>query len=170
MMETLRDYEIEVCPTHSEEAEVEVEVDDDEVNSLSSVTNSNFPAEVAAESDESEPIIVDKFKPRSIIWKFFKVYKDKALDKYAHCTICNQKVLYTSHHSNSLVPLIIYLVRTGLIEKLNNIETSLQVRSLARVMLDCFNQHWGGGLPGTVTREHMTEGPNRRPKGIPLLT
>ncbi len=67
MMETLRDYEDEVCPTHSEEAEVEVEVDDDEVNSLSSVTNSNSPAEVAAESDESEPIIVDKFKPRSII-------------------------------------------------------------------------------------------------------
>ena len=37
-------------------------------------------------------------------------------------------------------------------------------------MLDCFNQHWGEGLPGTVAREHLTKGPNRRPKGIPLLT
>jgi hypothetical protein len=39
-------------------------------------------------------------------------------------------------------------------------------------MLDCFNQHWdwGEGLPGTVAGKHQTEGPNRRPKGIPLLT
>ena len=80
----------------SEEAEVEVNVNDDDANSFSSVTNS--PPEVATESDEAEPIIVDKFKPRSSIWQFFKVYKDKALDKYAHCTICSQKVLYTPHH------------------------------------------------------------------------
>jgi len=86
--------------------------------------------------------------------------------------MCAQKTLEGQKYVTiSLVPLIIYSVRTGLIEKVEDVDnTSLQVRSLARVMLDCFNQHWGEGLPGTVAREHLTEGPNRRPKGIPRLT
>jgi hypothetical protein len=88
MTQMLSDYDDEDWPPDSKEAEVEVEIDEDkDANSFSSVTNS--PPEVATEPDESQSIIFDKFKPKSSIWQFFKVYKGKALDKYAHCIICN---------------------------------------------------------------------------------
>jgi hypothetical protein len=37
-------------------------------------------------------------------------------------------------------------------------------------MANTFELHWGSGEPGTVAAEHRTEGPNRRPQGIPLIT
>ena len=37
-------------------------------------------------------------------------------------------------------------------------------------MTNAFELHWGCGEPGTVSREYLTEGPNRRPRGIPLIT
>jgi hypothetical protein len=32
-----------------------------------------------------------------------------------------------------------------------------------------FEEQWGCGDPGTVAFEYLTEGPRRRPKGIPKL-
>ncbi len=97
----LSDCDDEDWHPDSEEVEVKFNIKDDGANSFSSVTNS--PPGVATETDEGELIIIDKFKPRSSIWQFFKVYKDKALDKYAHCTICSQKVLYTPHHITGML-------------------------------------------------------------------
>ncbi len=37
-------------------------------------------------------------------------------------------------------------------------------------MANTFEIHWGSGEPGTVATEHRTEGHNRQPRGIPLLT
>jgi hypothetical protein len=86
--------------------------------------------------------------------------------------MCAQRTLEGQKYVTiSLAPLVIYLVRAGLRAKLNDVEnTSLQVRSLARVMLDCFNQHWGEGLPGTVVGDiklrDQTGGPKESPKNI----
>ena len=45
--------------------------------------------------------------------------------------------------------------------------SSVQAMQLVQKMLDCLEIHWGCGIPGTVAIEHLTFGPNRRPKGIP---
>jgi hypothetical protein len=37
-------------------------------------------------------------------------------------------------------------------------------------MLQKFNELFGTGAEGTVAHDHLTEGPKRRPKGIPLLS
>jgi hypothetical protein len=70
--------------------------DDCDVLSSSSITHS---------TPRMTPVLIvlDKPKARSSIWTTFKVYQNKELDNYAHCTICNQKVLYTSHHSTGML-------------------------------------------------------------------
>jgi hypothetical protein len=37
-------------------------------------------------------------------------------------------------------------------------------------MINAFELHWRCGEPGTVSRGYLTEGHNRRPQGIPLIT
>jgi hypothetical protein len=67
--------------------------------SCSSITNS-IPRN-AEGSANPMPIVVDKLKPRSGMWTTFKVYKDKELDRYAHCTIRHQR--YFTHLITALV-------------------------------------------------------------------
>lgn len=43
------------------------------------------------------------------------------------------------------------------------------MEDLARKMYARFDEQWGSGNPGTLAIEHRTEGPRRRPKGIPKL-
>ena len=56
------------------------------------------------------------------------------------------------------------------LQALVNAPVSQHVQELAELMFANFNTHWGKGEAGTVLDEHKTEGPNRRPKGVPLLT
>jgi hypothetical protein len=37
-------------------------------------------------------------------------------------------------------------------------------------MLQKFNEMFGTGAEGTVAHDHLTEGPKRRPKDMPLLS
>jgi hypothetical protein len=52
---------------------------------------------------------------------------------------------------------------------MESVESSQHVIQLARKMYNRFEEQWGCGDPGTVATEHLTEGPRRRPKGIPKL-
>jgi len=47
----------------------------------------------------------------------------------------------------------------------------LQIQELGERMLNNFNELFGNGEAGTVTTEHLVEGPARRhPKGLLLMT
>jgi len=70
----------------------------------------------------------------------------------------------------SFVPFLIFSIRKGLQAILVDDSSSAQVLSLVTTMLSVFDKHWGVGTDGTVATEHLSVGPNRRPKGIPLLT
>jgi hypothetical protein len=79
-----------------------------------------------------------------------------------------QKVLEGENYITiSMIPYIIFKIRQGLQEVLTAPTSSVQAMQLVQKMLDCFEIHWGSGIPGTVAIEHLTFGPNRRPKGIP---
>jgi len=70
----------------------------------------------------------------------------------------------------SMVPYVLYRIRSLLLEAMNTPNISIQVANLIQKMTNAFELHWGCGEPGTVSREYQTEGPNRRPRGIPLIT
>jgi hypothetical protein len=70
----------------------------------------------------------------------------------------------------SLIPYIIYKIRKGLTSAILNEHSSEHVVSTGRKMLQKFNELFGTGAEGTVAHDHLTEGPKRRPKGIPLLS
>jgi len=70
----------------------------------------------------------------------------------------------------SMVPYILYRIRSLLQESRDAPQNSLHLNNVLRRMANAFELHWGSGEPGTVSREHLTEGPNRRPQGIPLIT
>jgi hypothetical protein len=70
----------------------------------------------------------------------------------------------------SLIPYVLYKIRSLLEEVRNSAFTSFQVANLIRKMANAFEDHWGCGEPGTVATENLVEGRNRRPRGIPLLT
>lgn len=70
----------------------------------------------------------------------------------------------------SLVPPIINKIRSGLLQSTVNAEYSEFIKAKARDMLADFNLRWGSGEPGTVYDEWLTEGPNRRRKGLSTTT
>ena len=70
----------------------------------------------------------------------------------------------------SFVPFLISSIRRGLQAVLADANSSDQVVALVTKMLNVFDKHWGTGEDGTVATDHQSTGPNRRPKGIPLLT
>jgi hypothetical protein len=70
----------------------------------------------------------------------------------------------------SIIPYILYRIRTLLQQAREAPDISLHVRNLLGRMANAFENHWGSGEPGTVSREYLTEGPNRRPRGMPLIT
>lgn len=60
------------------------------------------------------------------------------------------------------------MMRSGLQSVLDDQNEDDSVRTLARVLMNNFNKHWGSGVNGTVFADHHTERENRRPCGIPL--
>jgi hypothetical protein len=61
----------------------------------------------------------------------------------------------------SMVPYVLYRIRSLLLEARNTLNISIQVANLIQKMTNAFELHWGCGEPGTVSREYLTEGPNR---------
>jgi hypothetical protein len=72
--------------------------------------------------------------------------------------------------TNSMVPYILYKIRSLIEQARNAPNISLQVANLLRKMANAFELHWGCGEPGTVATEYLAEGPNRRPRGLPIIT
>ena len=84
--------------------------------------------------------------------------------------MCAQKLLEgESYVTVSMIPFIIWKIRKGLVDAIESPNNSLHIIELATLMNDKFREQWGEGDPGTVATEHITEGPRRRPKGIPKL-
>lgn len=84
--------------------------------------------------------------------------------------MCAQRLLEgESYVTISMIPFIIWKVRKGLADAVVGVSSSPHVIELATVMNNKFRELWGSGDPGTVATEHLTEGPRRRPKGIPKL-
>lgn len=84
--------------------------------------------------------------------------------------MCAQKLLEgESYVTVSMIPFIIWKIRKGLLDAIESPNSSVPVVRLATLMNDKFREQWGTGDPGTVVAEHVTEGPRRRPKGIPKL-
>jgi hypothetical protein len=77
--------------------------------------------------------------------------------------------LSESYVTVSMIAFIIWKIRKGLLHAMESAESSQHVIQLARKMYMRFEEQWGCGDPGTVATEHLTEGPRRRPKGIPKL-
>ncbi len=63
----------------------------------------------------------------------------------------------------SLVPYLIFKIRKGLQSLLDapDNQTSVQIRALARKMMNKFECNWGSGEPGTVATEYISLGPNQ---------
>jgi hypothetical protein len=72
--------------------------------------------------------------------------------------------------TNSMVPYILYKIRASIQQARDSPTISVQAANLLRRMANAFEVHWGSGEPGTVATEHLTEGPNRRPRGLPIRT
>jgi hypothetical protein len=71
----------------------------------------------------------------------------------------------------SVVPSLIGIIRRGLTAFLTNDSHSERSKNVCRLMLSSFNTHWGiGDKNHSIFKENQTEGPRRRPKGIPLNT
>jgi hypothetical protein len=84
--------------------------------------------------------------------------------------MCAQRLLEgESYITISMIAFIVWKIRRGLLNAIASQESSQHVVHLARKMNSRFEEQWGCGDPGTVATEHLTEGPRRRPKGIPRL-
>jgi hypothetical protein len=70
----------------------------------------------------------------------------------------------------NMTPYILYRIRSLLQQAREAPNNSLYITNLLRRMANAFELHRGSGEPGTVSREHLTEGQNRQPQGIPLIT
>jgi hypothetical protein len=71
--------------------------------------------------------------------------------------------------TKSLISYMIYKIRKGLQTAIVNDQSSQHVIITGGKMLHKLNEIFGSGEEGTVAVEHLTEGANRHPKGIPLL-
>jgi hypothetical protein len=69
----------------------------------------------------------------------------------------------------SLVPFMIYKIRSGLTIANTSEASSPQVRTISTLMLQKFCDEFGSGDEETVAFDHITEGVRRRAKGIPKL-
>ena len=74
-----------------------------------------------------------------------------------------------SYVTISLIPKMLYKIRSGLKIANENLLSSLQVRTISTLMLGKFNEEFGTGEEYTVAFDHTTEGRNRRVKGIPKI-
>jgi hypothetical protein len=74
-----------------------------------------------------------------------------------------------SYVTISLIPYMLYKIRSGLKIANENLLSSLQVRTISTLMLGKFNEEFGTGEEYTVAFDHTTEGRNRRVKGIPKI-
>jgi hypothetical protein len=84
--------------------------------------------------------------------------------------MCAQRLLEgESYVTVSMIPFIIWKVRKGLVHAIESPHSSSHIVELATLLNNKFSELWGAGNPGTVATEHLTEGPRRRPKGIPKL-
>ncbi len=84
--------------------------------------------------------------------------------------MCAQRLLEGECYVTiSMIAFIVWKIRRGLLAAIESPESSQHVNHLARKMNSRFEEQWGCGDPGTVATEHLTEGPRRRPKGIPRL-
>jgi hypothetical protein len=80
---------------------------------------------------------------------------------------CAQRLLEGENYVTvSLVLFIVWKVCHGLWAAMESPESREHVVNLARKMYTRFGEQWDSGNPRTVATEHLTEGPQRRPKGI----
>jgi hypothetical protein len=84
--------------------------------------------------------------------------------------MCAQRLLEGECYVTiSMIAYMIWKIRRGLLLAIESPQSSVHVSQLARKMNNRFEEQWGCGDPGTVAFEYLTEGPRRRPKGIPKL-
>jgi len=74
-----------------------------------------------------------------------------------------------SYITISLIPFIIYKIRSGLTSINNNFDASPHVRSVTLAMLHKFAEEFGSGEEHSVSTDHTVEGNRQRVKGIPKL-
>ena len=69
----------------------------------------------------------------------------------------------------SLIPYMLYKIRSGLLAANEDPMASQQVRSVSTIMLQKFNEEFGTGEENTVATDHLVEGNRQRLKGLPKL-
>jgi hypothetical protein len=74
-----------------------------------------------------------------------------------------------SYITISLIPYMLYKIRSGLMAANADPMASQQVRSVSTIMLRKFNEEFGTGEENTVASDHLVEGNRRRLKGLPKI-
>ena len=74
-----------------------------------------------------------------------------------------------SYVTISLIPYMLYKIRSGLIAANGDPMSSLQVRRVSTLMLVKFNEEFGTGEQNTVATDYLAEGSRRRLKGLPKI-
>ncbi len=74
-----------------------------------------------------------------------------------------------SYTTISLIPYLVYKVRKNLEALRDSPASSPHVLSIATRMLVKLEEIFGSGVEGTVAAADLPEGPQRRPRGIPIL-
>jgi len=69
----------------------------------------------------------------------------------------------------SLIPYMLYKIRSGLLSANADLNSSLHVQSITTLMLAKFSEEFGTGEENTVATDHIAEGNRRRAKGIPKI-
>jgi hypothetical protein len=72
-----------------------------------------------------------------------------------------------SYVTVSLIPYMLYKIRSGLMSANTDPSSSLHVQSISTLMIAKFNEEFGTGEENTVATDHTEEGYRRRAKGIP---
>ncbi len=71
-----------------------------------------------------------------------------------------------SYVTISLIPYMLYKIRSGLMSANTNQSSSLHVQSISTLMMVKFNEEFGTGEENTVAMDHTTEGNKHHGKGI----
>jgi hypothetical protein len=69
----------------------------------------------------------------------------------------------------SLIPYMLYKIRSGLTAANADTSSSPQVRSVCTIMLAKFNDEFGTGEENTVAMDYLAEGSRQRLKGLPKV-
>jgi hypothetical protein len=72
-----------------------------------------------------------------------------------------------SYVTVSLIPYMLYKIRSGLMSANTDPTSSLHVQRISSLMIAKFNKEFGSGEENTVATDHTEEGYRRRAKGIP---